>query len=420
MRLAFALKDRSDQELLTGLAVAVGHEREDLALVIAHLVEMESRQLALPESCSSLSKYCIEFLHMSDWQAYRRVDVARVALKFPLVLDMLAEGLVNVTAVLRLGPSLTEENHRELLQEATHKTRDEVEEIVARLRPKSPVSDMIRKLPVRSRAAAASSNDGSSGLPNEATLGQNAPESLSDNSQVATEGGVPESVSPKLDHEPALHVQPRASHKPAVSPLAPEIYKFQFTGSARLKKKFKQLQELMRHRVPNGDLATLFEMGVDLLLEEVSREKFGKSDRPRKKRIKADSAEESKSGNSKKTDHSRHIPNHVKREVWSRDEGQCAFVSKSGRRCSERGRIEFHHVVPFAWGGEATAQNIQLRCRAHNAYEGEVIFGKIVRKNGGNNGRVAATGPRTSSRNGNGHQEGHPNRGSERNGSGSP
>jgi hypothetical protein len=250
-------------------------------------------------------------------------------------------------------------------------------------------------LPDRSAPAAPSPNDGSSGFPNEATLEQNAPEFLSDNSQVATEagsGGVPESVSPELAHDPApLHVQPRASHKPAVSPLAPEIYKFQFTGSARLKQKFKQLQELMRHRVPTGDLATLFEMGVDLLLEEVSREKFGKSDRPRTSRANR------RNETQKSAEESRHIPNHVKREVWSRDEGQCAFVSKSGRRCSERGRIEFHHVVPFAWGGEATAQNIQLRCRAHNAYEGEVIFGKVVRKNGGNNGHVAATGPRTSS-----------------------
>jgi hypothetical protein len=31
--------------------------------------------------------------------------------------------------------------------------------------------------------------------------------------------------------------------------------------------------------------------------------------------------------------------------------------------------------IPYAIGGEATAENISLRCAAHNAYEAELIFG---------------------------------------------
>ena len=68
--------------------------------------------------------------------------------------------------------------------------------------------------------------------------------------------------------------------------------------------------------------------------------------------------------------HSRHIPPAVKREVWARDQSQCAFVGPVGR-CTERGFLEYHHVVPFADGGEATAFNIELRCRAHNVFEDE-------------------------------------------------
>ena len=70
---------------------------------------------------------------------------------------------------------------------------------------------------------------------------------------------------------------------------------------------------------------------------------------------------------------SRHIPAKVKRAVWRRDKGRCAFVADSGRRCEERGRLELHHVEPYAVGGAATVANIQLRCRAHNAY-GAVLF----------------------------------------------
>jgi len=72
---------------------------------------------------------------------------------------------------------------------------------------------------------------------------------------------------------------------------------------------------------------------------------------------------------------SRHIPNAVKRAVWRRDEGQCAFVATTGRRCSERNFLEFHHIQPYALEGPATVGNISLRCRRHNAYEAELIFG---------------------------------------------
>ena len=44
-------------------------------------------------------------------------------------------------------------------------------------------------------------------------------------------------------------------------------------------------------------------------------------------------------------------------------------------RCTERGFLEFHHIVPYAVGGEATVEAIALRCRAHNQYEAEQDFG---------------------------------------------
>lgn len=69
----------------------------------------------------------------------------------------------------------------------------------------------------------------------------------------------------------------------------------------------------------------------------------------------------------------------VRREVWRRDQGQCAFVGVRGR-CAERGFLEFHHVEPCAEGGAADAGNIELRCRAHNQYEADLFFGADVVK----------------------------------------
>ena len=63
----------------------------------------------------------------------------------------------------------------------------------------------------------------------------------------------------------------------------------------------------------------------------------------------------------------------ARRQVWSRDEGRCAFRSGT-RRCSETAWLEFHHVTPYADGGLATTENIELRCRAHNQYEASLLF----------------------------------------------
>ena len=145
-------------------------------------------------------------------------------------------------------------------------------------------------------------------------------------------------------------------------PLSPERYKVQFTIGADTQEKLRTLQNLMRHSVPNGDIAEIFDRALTLLLREIERQKLSRVDHPR-------SGDVANPGG-------RHVPATEKRKVWARDQGQCAFVGAKGR-CVERGFLEFHHVIPFAEGGETTAENLQLRCRAHNAYEAREHFGPL-------------------------------------------
>jgi 5-methylcytosine-specific restriction endonuclease McrA len=100
-----------------------------------------------------------------------------------------------------------------------------------------------------------------------------------------------------------------------------------------------------------------------LLLQDLERKKLAHTSRSRPQHTPS-------SG-------SRHVPAAVRREVWRRDGGCCAFEGNAGR-CPERGFLEFHHVIPFADGGPTTVENVQLRCRAHNAYEAEKLFGPFV------------------------------------------
>ena len=107
----------------------------------------------------------------------------------------------------------------------------------------------------------------------------------------------------------------------------------------------------------------MFDRALTLLLHDLERTKLAHVNRPRP----AGPA----------TPGSRHVPAAIRREIWQRDEGRCAFTGNAGR-CPERGFLELHHVIPFAEGGPTTAENLQLRCRAHNAYEAERHFGSVI------------------------------------------
>ena len=71
------------------------------------------------------------------------------------------------------------------------------------------------------------------------------------------------------------------------------------------------------------------------------------------------------------------MPVDVRRAVQARDGGRCAYVAADGRRCAATRFLEFHHLCPYAAGGEATVENIALRCHAHNRYEADLFFGPI-------------------------------------------
>ena len=135
----------------------------------------------------------------------------------------------------------------------------------------------------------------------------------------------------------------------------------EFTIGEDAEEELRRLQDLLRGEIPDGDLGAIFVRGIRLQLHEAEKKKFAATSTPRPGRG-------AKPG-------SRHVPADVQRTVWRRDGGRCAFVAENGRRCSERSYIEFHHVQPYGHQGPATVENISLRCRAHNVYESELIFG---------------------------------------------
>jgi 5-methylcytosine-specific restriction endonuclease McrA len=285
----------ANDQLLSEVKAAAGHESRATAWLIALLAQVDARRLYLGEGHASLFTYCTGVLHLSEHAAYARIEAARAASKYPIVLERLADRSITLTALVLLARHLTESNHREVLDEARHRSKREVQLIVARLNPRPDAIASVRR-------------------------------------------------------EAAI-----------VEPLASDRFKLQLTIGPETYEKLRRAQDLLRHSIPDGDLAAVFDRAVTGLLAELERTKTGATDRPRVHRPPVRG--------------SRHIPSAVRREVWKRDGGQCAFVGSEGR-CIERGFLEFHHVEPHAAGGPADATNIELRCRSHNLYEGERYFGE--------------------------------------------
>jgi len=328
------LERLTDEELLADLNAAAATERSATAHLIALLAEMDSRRLYLPQGYSSLFVYCTKCLKLSEHAAYGRIEAARASRRFPLILQLLADGSITLTTVCLLAAHLTEGNHCEVLEAARHKTKREVEQQVAGFSPLPPVASFIRKLPTTDIAGIIGETPID---PRAATL--RSPAIAPDPSPVATE--------------------PR-TRPPVVTPLAPDRYKVQLTISRDTHDKLRRAQDLLRHVLPTGDQAAIFDRALTLLLHDLDRKKLAHVSRPR-------------TGAPLGNVRGRHVPAAVKRAVWARDGGQCAFVGTVGR-CTERAFLEIHHVIPFADGGPMSVENLQLRCRAHNAYEAKMYF----------------------------------------------
>jgi 5-methylcytosine-specific restriction endonuclease McrA len=316
----------SNDALVARLKLLSVRERDATVEIVAHLAELDARKTHLGEGPGSLFVYCRDVLGYSEDAAWNRAATAAAVRRYPVILGWLADASLNVTTVRMLRSVLTPESHLAVLTEARRRSKKDVERIVARLDPKPDVPSTIRKLPVPAPVA------------------------------------TPTLLQAKDRPAPLLGPPPAPVHRPVIAPLAPERYRLQFTVSKETHDKLRRVQDLLCREIPDGDPAAIFDRALDLLAREVEKKKLAATTKPRAPR-------ETKPG-------SRDIPAHVRRAVWKRDGGQCAFEGRSGR-CDMRRYLEWHHIRPFGHQGPATVDNVSLRCRAHNVYESEQVFGRF-------------------------------------------
>ena len=86
----FTLTKVSDEKLLADLSALVAADRQTIAMLLAHIAEVDERRLWAPAACTSMHAYCTRVLHLSEDEAYKRIRAARAGREHPQILVAVA------------------------------------------------------------------------------------------------------------------------------------------------------------------------------------------------------------------------------------------------------------------------------------------------------------------------------------------
>jgi hypothetical protein len=423
------LEGRSDLELLGALSALVGAGRQLLAEVVAHLAEVEERRLHLDAGYGSMFAYCVARLGMSEDEACRRIEVARLARRYPLLFPLLANGKVSLSVAALLKPHLSSDNCDTLLALVAGQSVQRARERLAAHFPKPDVASSIRKLPERNGGATDSRPvaPAVSLPPAPATRSAELAWASSRNVVTAAEENTVDPLHAdrrELTATPVASATASAATSPApeplrltlqtprsraMEPLSPGRYRVQFSADTELKNKLELARDLLRHTLPNGDLAPIIARALDLLIEQLMKRRVGAPTQRRAERPKVSHSPTSPSGkDARENEHTpassvppprapapsdsgsapsafdsttpdppgAAIDQATRRAVLERDGLGCTWRGPDGVRCNAKAWLEYDHIQPRGKGGDSSPNNVRLLCRAHNRRAAEQTYGR--------------------------------------------
>jgi hypothetical protein len=365
----------SESELLVHFETLVARDRRTTTRLLVAIAEIDERKLWARHACPSMFVFCVERFHMSEQVTAKRIWAARTARRFPVILEMVERGELHLSAIHLLARHLTAANYGDVLKRAKHKSSREIERLVAELAPRPDVAARVRALPTKvadtARGVAGASSDVATGKVVEATQDGGAAGATPHSESVSAPATAAVTHSESLPAAAAgmrsCPAQSRGGPRESVaaarpiSVLSPRRYKIEITVDEETHDKLRSLQDLLSRSTVGRDPAAIISRAIDSLLVETLKRKAATTDRPRQ-------------GNP--PPRTRSIPAALRRAVWQRDCGRCRYVDDRGRRCNATSNVEFHHKHPFARGGRHDADNVELRCAAHNQYQADLDFGR--------------------------------------------
>jgi hypothetical protein len=288
-------------------------------------------------------------LHLREGSAGRRIGAMRVLRRFPRLAEALGDGRLCLTTLALLGQVLTDENAEEVVARAAFRTRAEVDHLVASLAPRSAPREGIRQLPAPAAAKGPAVAGGVRGL-------------------MAGSSGTPGGAG-RVEARGAVQGTGTEEASPAIRPARQEMravsqerWSLRVTVDRALKDDLETLSMLLSHKVPKGNLAGVLHEAIRCGIEKHGKRKGAV--RPARKvtpRATKDPAA---------------IPAELRRQVWERDQGRCAWVGPDEKRCNSRWQVEVDHLDPAARGGRARLDRLRLACRLHNFLYAEEVYGR--------------------------------------------
>lgn len=215
----FTFDHLADATLLHGTRSLRARDRLTTALLVARIAEIDSRRLAERLGFASTMAWCITELRLSEDEAGRRIRAARFSRNFPELFAALADGRLHLTAVNLIGPHLSKATVEDWIAAATHKTRAEMQALIAIRRPRP---------------------DGPDGM-------------------VELADYVLEQV-----HDRML-------------PTAPQRHLFQCAIGDTLRALLEEARDLMSHQNPGGKYEAILIEALELLLPVLKKQKFATS-----------------------------------------------------------------------------------------------------------------------------------------------
>jgi hypothetical protein len=240
-----------------------------------------------------------------------------------------------VVTVSQIAGVLTKSTANDLLERIRGKTQQEVEAIASTLRPPVALRDRVRHVTV----AAASHED------------------------VRKERMV---VSPVANHS---HCGSEETPNPVVS----KVY-IQFLADEAFMERYREACALLSNKVPRLSFEVVF---GELLREFIERHSPKARIARREQRAPIHPAA-SPEKPLPRTSGRPPIPARTRDTVFTRDQSQCTYVGKGGRRCGETRRLHVDHIIPVAHGGTHDPTNLRLLCAQHNQLEANRLLGKGI------------------------------------------
>jgi hypothetical protein len=348
------LEGLSTEELDRSAEKLVRAEKQNAALVIAHIAEISRRKGELERGYKNLFEYCTRRLHLSEGSVALRIQVANVSRRFPQILVALYENRMSLTVAGLLAPVLTESNVERLLADCAGMTRREAEEYLVALRPKPVFAPSIRQTPSR------------------ALEGQ-----LGWTSSAEQQTAVSPAATPPVHQTASPRPAPRTSPT-ILEPARPDQFNFRFTADRKFKEKFERLAEVLGVENPLQHMAKILEQALDIALDkkDLKRKRARRLERQARRPVTArPKSRPDEIFPVKQRGNSRYIPSEVRERVHDRAGHQCEYVAPDGTRCRSRTGLEIEHQRPFALYRSHDERFLRLFCSAHNRLSAERVFG---------------------------------------------